>query len=519
MALLPYQIYLQNTADSESLSVPETVSNTIYWLDASFVTHSGDGTEVTAATDQGQGSANTIIKATAGGPIYRTTAFNGGPCLEIGANKGLYSTGAGAPVASFLNGTAAASKELTVITVWQPRQNLTTFPWTFTKSNATTRGVICQCNSHAYKPQVFGGTTGGAQATLNAPVYWDHPIPAIYTFRRAGSSTPVMKIRQDGIDQADVTWTWTGNHDTDSFGVGVRHGASPAFGNLAWIRDVIVFNRALTDVEVAEWEAYLGQERGFKHKLAPSSAGDWLIVWLRGQSNQVGFGSVSQTTYPLVPDANAFYMALDGFVKQIVMDTGDGVNASSVNIVWNSPTYAAMTESIRAQLRARGETRKLLFVIDALGSTPTSSWVNGLLSNPPTINTLCGYAKHRVRDALKAPGASLVCFTDQGESNGSSLQETVDWRIDWNASCDEHNAYFSAYWDKDIHYVFGRLAETFPIPIPFAAELRVEEDAFNTERDDVIMVQNPNGTDSPGHRNGAEQLAAGILYANAWSDV
>ncbi len=500
------------------LPAPVSFSDTILWLDADHTTHSGDGTEITAASDRSASGGNLFQKATAGGPVMRSTGWNGQKAIEIGPNKGIYCPIGSAPAAAFLAGKDSATTEYTVITCFQPRQNLAILPWNFTRVAASTHGVQCQYASHAYLPQVFGGTATGAKTAKNCPTYLDHAVPCVMTFRRSGGGTPVVVWRQDGVNQADVAWDWTGNYNCDAFGVGVRPTAVNAFGNLAWVTDVIVFSRALTDAEVAQWEAYLGQRRSFVHKLNPTTAtGDWLVVWFRGQSNIVGAGNLSDTTYSYTDDGNTYAMSLDGFVRPMTVKACDGANAAAVSLTFLTPTYATFAAAIAKRLQALGETRKLLFVMDGMGSTPASTWANGIASSPPTINTLCGYARHRVRDALKAPGASLFGVVDQGESNGSNDTDAAAWRTDWTSIVDSDNTYFAAAWDKTVHYVFGRLClVTFPGVVPSAAAVRTAQDTFAGERADAVFVQNPNATDTPGHRIGAEQEAAGTLYADAW---
>lgn len=492
---------------------PDTLSDAIYWLNVDNLTHGGDNSEITAAEDQA--STNAIVKATAGGPIYREDAFGGGPCLEIGTNRGLMTSGTGNPVVSFLNGAAAATKEFSVIKCWQPRHHLVTMPFSFCKSTASSRHLTYRCNSNAYKPQTIGGTSSGAQSTLDAPVTWDHPIWRISSFRRSGA---LAKHRDDGANMADVSWNWVGNYDVDAFGIGVQVNPSPVFGNAAWMTDLLVFNRALTDDEILAWEEYLAEIRfPVIYKDNHGAIGDWLIIAMLGQSN-MGGGCAGTQTYSFSA-SNAYMMGLDGVVKDLSEPSHDATNKASPSIAYGSFAIGASMAGEHAErMRALGETRKLLYVTAALGNSDSVLWQTGLTTNPPSINDLVGYAKHRIGDALKAPGASLVVMVDQGEANCDNATEAANWQTHWNAICEELNTYFSGKYDKTIHFTFGRLSEQISGVGAFAANVRTSEDALDAARADMQLIQRPKGTceGDPGlHLTATEQQAYGILMADA----
>lgn len=493
-----------------ALTPPASASDAVYWLNVDNLTHSGDGTAVTAATDQGSGG-HTIVPVTTG-PTYRATRWGGRPCMEFGTGLTLRAIGGAAP--ALLNGNAAASTEFTVITMCQPRHNNSLFHWAFDDA-ASTRGLTCRSNTNAYKPQVYGGTSAGAQATLDAPTDWPHITPRVFTTRRSGGGTPVLRFRYDGVDMADVTWTWTGNHDCDYFSVGAQQSFT---GAAHYVTDVIVFSRALSDAEVAEWELYLGQLRiAHPHKTAWGATGDWLVCSNLGQSNEVGYCTGSSDYSESV--SNAYFMSLDGFVYPLAARTHDGTNKVPPSLSFPTPVGPSKHLAMAAQMRTNGETRKLLFVPNARISTDSVAWKNNLTTSPPNINTLPGHAKHRTSDALMAPGASLFFTVDQGEANCDNLTEAQAWDNDWILIADELNTYFSGKFDKTTHYVFSRLSVNISGVGANAADVRASQDAFDTARSDAVLYQRPDGTceGTPGlHLTGTEQQQNGYDAADAW---
>lgn len=496
---------------------PASFTNNVLWLDSDRVSRGflGDGTLVTAAQNRGT-EADTIALASAGAPTWFAGRYNGGSCMRFGGAEALKV--AGGAIAALVHGKTAAQLDLTIVLSWQTRHSdaIIACGWGL-DGGATDEGLVINTATDGYKPRVTGGTDAGAQSAVTAPDFIEHLVPACTIIRISGGN---VTVRHDGVNQTPQAIAWSGTFDVDTFGIGCVETTGEALGAEFYLTDLVVQSGSRSDGDCTLIEQYIGERRGFKHKLVDGTGEDWLVVGFIGASNCIGFGSVTHTGYAIEADADAYYMALDGFAKPLVMNTGDGVNKAAPDLAFASPSYSSMIESLRKQMRVNGETRRLLFVPCALDSTDSNAWNTGLTTDPPSVTNLTGHMKHRIRDALKAPGASLLFVYDGAASNCQSAGEVTDWTADWGANYDEYNTFFAGKFDLDHHFLIGRLAANLPAGVGAnIADMRTAELALEAARSDVVLVQSPDGHDALGgadapHLTGTEQQAYGVVVAD-----
>lgn len=502
------------------LVLAQWLETTDYWLNADYVTSGGDGTESTAAEDQGSGGS-TIAKATAGGPTWFETRYGGKSCLYFGSNKGYSSIGLAEAIVALLAGNPA-STPWEAFLAWQPLHHLQNIPFCWSKQSATSRGLICRWGSSTYKPEIYGGTLAGTQSAIAAPAYMDHPVPKISFVQWTGSE---LYFWEDGVPQAAVAIPWTGNHDCDAFNIGYQLSAANTFSNGFLLRHLAVRAGNSSPSVIQELHHWAGQECfPVNYKAGLGATGVWYIIPTRGQSNGVGFCPGSPA-YAFDP-TNLYTMGLDGFVREMTAIDGDGTNDASPVLAFQTtagPSYrAAMGEALRnlGKIPAGG---KVLFVPNELISTDSAAWIQGLTDDPPSINTLIGHYKHRTRDACKAPGAKIYrTCTDQWEANCDNGTEAGNLGPQWASVYDEDEAFFAAngieFEDATDKHLVTEPPDSSAGHGAFKEACRTSLQTTESGRTDMTLVKGPTPTceSNPGlHRIGTENQTHGQALAAA----
>src|SRR6185369_7499530 len=111
------------------------------------------------------------------------------------------------------------------------------------------------------------------------------------------------------------------------------------------------------------------------------------------QSNEVGELAVTNTFSSL---SDCWMIGEDGFPRAFSEPAFDAARQVTHPIDHGSPDTPGQSHigSKFNQLRALGETRTLVAVCPAVGSTTSVLWSAGTADNPPTYQHLLGATKH-----------------------------------------------------------------------------------------------------------------------------
>jgi hypothetical protein len=467
---------------------PLSVSGLIYWIDSDYTTNSGDGTNVTAATDlSGQGN---VTVASASPPKFRSTRWNYNQTAIDFANQALLVTSG--PASTLYS----VGQAYTMFAIFQPRNHNANYlcAWTDATSAAFARQRTHRWETNGYKLNVQGNTiTGGDQATKTNSFQWV-PAPHLVSYRSDGTSD----FYEDELNTSGaIANTWTGTLSTSRLCIGgIFYNGGSFFTSDMLLRAFLLYNRKLTDAEVATVRLYLGQAYGLNWMAAYGASGPTTVFTMDGQSNMVGqeTACLDSHTYAM-NNANAFMIGTDGIYKALSEPSHDPTNkVDPFNLYTNTGYGASMAAAVANQLQARGYAEKLLFIPCASVSTTSQSWALNI-SGSPIFDNLGPLSIYRTLIGMRAPGAKLCVLIDQGEANADSAANATQWQTDWATIMDRYVAFFgSGAFRKSKRFIVGRLSININGTGGFESNLRAAEDALLGARTDMLLPQRGDAT-------------------------
>lgn len=246
-----------------------------------------------------------------------------------------------------------------------------------------------------------------------------------------------------------------------------------------------------------------------------------LIFPVFGQSNGVSNAPDGVTTQYSLSRVNVF--CLDGFIRSLTEPVFDATNQSTKPIdhqLVDTPgqsSFGAMAD----RLRTLGETRDMIFLPCARGTTSAVLWNTGTSDSPPTYQNLYGQSRHMIMQAMKLPGAILGgCIINQGEYEAGAADSGVSanaWDTQWAAVFNALNTWVSGQgwtWAKSIHFWIDKLQNGSSLA--FKDNVRTRQQALNDARSDTHIIQEPDASPSGLHLYAAQQISLGVSRANDW---
>lgn len=248
----------QALTNNSTLVAPSLVtSGLVHLLSADAgLTHTGDGTNVTAAADQ-SGTGSNLVPSDAGGPVYRATGWiDGTPMIEWQANDGLELTHA-----SVMTPFGGSSAEWTVqMLVWPNANSNGNNWWAIGEKFRVSGNHWISQTTGAQQMRANGnhaGLSGVTRIVTSYTEYTKAPFPTILTWRKVGT------ILQCFVGDAQLTY------DDPSFATNlITHntfiwGRTFSAGNetgsaLYSIKRGLIYSRAITNNEVFQNTRYLG---------------------------------------------------------------------------------------------------------------------------------------------------------------------------------------------------------------------------------------------------------------------
>lgn len=459
---------------------PLQVAGLVEWFHAESTTHTGDGTVVTATTDRsGQGN-NGVEGAAGAGPIYRATRWGGKPAVEWTTGDWLSFSGS-----TLVAAATGDDKPITVVALMQPFTNSQMNVWGFGNSGNSVRCSGSTDGSRHYRTDCRGD--GGTVKTVAGNDQLHHLCPQVVVWRRSANA----RVRGDGVDDSG------GAKDTDvgvitpnRFVIGAQGMSGQTINARGLIRQLLVWNRELSDTELAQVERYLAVD-GLLHKSglgitdAPS-----IVFVVVGQSNAEGRGS---TGYTLL-SSGVYVFGHDLFYHAASEPISDPTNQ-----VYQEGTHVAQTGwtcAMADYLRENGVTEDIIILQCAIGATSSTEWVNGLTTSPPSGGTLPGVCKLRLDDVARRANTELVFIINQGEQNAQDAVEAAAWDNDWDAFLTEMlTRYAGKFRGGAIKHIVQKQAATVPTPgasYPNWSDMRASIDNLvNVVRTDVVKVDFP----------------------------
>lgn len=240
--------------NNSTLEAPSLVTSGLIhdWSADAGVTHSGDGSSVTAVADQSVGSD--LEPADAGGPTYRATGWiDGTPAIDWTNNTGLRTTHAS--VISAFTGAA----EWTVMHLVQPNGNSNTNYWWSVGDEARVSGSHWISHLAGLQQMRAQSAMSGASFIRTVTSYTEYtksPYPTVFVWRKVGS---VIQCFFDGHELTYDSSSYAINlstHDTFLWGLGFSGPNETGFGRHMAKRGLI-YSRALSDSEVDQSSRYL----------------------------------------------------------------------------------------------------------------------------------------------------------------------------------------------------------------------------------------------------------------------
>ncbi len=510
-------------------------SGLVLWLDSAqaYNTDTGNGTATTAMVDR-SGNSSSVVEAGAGlGPLRR--AANGRRPEYVQYSSGKWVDVINATLIALGNG---AAKDKTIVLIGQPTLTGTSYKYSWGHTSLTTRYISERRENNTYKDQVvardptFNNNVGALQETgVN------HLTPQVHALIW-DATAGTFQYRTDGVSNTAQAIS-LGTNVIDRFVEGaLATGAAPGLLSGMLRMHLLVYNRVLSLAELQSIETQaaplLGKSgigkswaSGYSTAAAFGNGSNaWLVVVVPAQSNGAGRGT---TPGPTVAASDAIYCHYaDGNMDVFTEPSADPTNAVGGMSV-DSGAATSMFGRMALRLRELGETRNIMIVNTAIGSTDSPAWASNLTTNPPPINSPVGALKHRVMEALKAPNAELVTVIYQGESNTDVGGESASWPTNWGAILDELNTYFGAAYVKTKRHFVCNLPATAWTGA-FAGEWAALRSLITTfctvTRTDCTEIQMPSGpytdgtflhletgSNTPASETGL--MSAGILVANA----
>lgn len=508
-----------SSASSASTSLPPVTSGLVLLADAANALASGvtpsDGAAITDLIDFSGQNNHGVEGGTGAGPKYLATSWAGEPCLEFrGTTQWLKFTTAG-----IVNAAVGNDNAFTVITVVRPRLISQTlcYYWSWAQSSSGTRFFSTRTTSStSFRVELISSTATGAKTAITSSKQV-HGSPVVLTVRRPSGTS--IQYGFDGVHEsaqaADIDAL-----SGDMFVLGAQGGTAPTIDGEHWIRSILVYNRSLTDQEVAQVEQWCASHYAglsWKSGLGGTITGgeETLIFLADGQSNAQG----QATTLPFwtPTGANEDMIALDGFRKRIYEPFHDGTNQSAGQVSHIDPTAAGgwgtrLADRLRERL---GSSHRILVVPCALNSTSAATWATGLTTSPQVMNTLYGSSWHRIKEALQAPSAvigSIIVL--QGESEAQVSQATADaWATSWwTPILDQYNADFAGKFWKTAHFTIIKIASN--VTRTWVSNVRAAQSAMVAGRSDCLIYDPPGVTLGGLHFDTAENNTIGVAVAD-----
>lgn len=484
---------------------PLDVSNLLLWLDSTQTTNTGDGTAMTAHTDRGPNAAS-VVEGSSGssgtGPLRLDPGSNRrGVVLGNFSANSIKSTEAN--LVALGNGSP---KDLTIVQVFQPTSNATSYRGGWGSTSATTQYLAIRRGATNYLDDVTRRDNTNNSSVVVSGI--EHLAPQVcVTVFDATAATVTHYI--DGVTTGAVSVP-RGTTSTNIWCMGcLPTGASPSIASAFRHRHYMVYGRKLTGPEVQSMTDWGGGEIGvagiglrWKGGYTASStfgngSNGTLVIGILGQSNDSGRGASGYTSVYAGTTNQGYVLYSDNY-----LDVASEPTAYPADVIGGAAadsTQAATSYVTRMidRLRANGETRNIIVVNCAIGGTTSANWNALATTSPPPINGSLGNAKHRISEALKAPNSKLMLVLGQGESNtvGTAGSTVTDWTTHWGGICDHLNTYFAGKFDKTHHFVFRKLHQTAWTLSTSTnwADLRTAQDAIVAARSDAVIAQTHNG--------------------------
>lgn len=248
----------QAVTNNSTLAAPSLVTSGLVHLfsaDAGL-THTGDGTNVTAVSDQ-SGTGSNLVPSDAGGPVYRATGWiDGTPMLEWQANDGLETTHAS--VASAFGGSGV---EWTVqMLVWTVANSNSNNWWAVgDKARPSGNHWIAQTAGFQQMRAVssHSALSGVTRIVTNYSQYTKAPFPVVISWRKVGTNIECF-VSGSQLTYDDPSYN-TNLTDQDTFIWGRSFSAGNETGSALYsAKRGLIYNRALTNNELAQNTRYLG---------------------------------------------------------------------------------------------------------------------------------------------------------------------------------------------------------------------------------------------------------------------
>lgn len=240
----------ESVTNASSEAGADYTTNLLFDLDArAGLTHTGDGTVITAAADQ-SGNANNFVEIETGqGPLYRAAIaqMRGLPMIDCANNDALQSTAAGLIAA--LTGLNLPG---TLVMTWCPAGNgnaSRVISWGI-KNNATNHYVDIASIGNTCNSRTNG--TGANSITTNDLDQWQKkPLPATAAWRWTGANIEML------AGQRSVTYdssAFSHNAAPDTVAIGARLQAlSPSYSNGTFrFARLRLYSTALTDAQLRQ---------------------------------------------------------------------------------------------------------------------------------------------------------------------------------------------------------------------------------------------------------------------------
>lgn len=467
---------------------PASLSGLIYWIDSDHTTNTGDGTAVTAVTDL-SGAGNVTV-ASASPPIFRATRWNFNQTAIDFVDQALLVTSG--PASTMYT----VGQPYTLFVVFQPRSHNVNYvaAWTDATDVPFNRQRTHRWETNAYKLNVQGNTTAGDQGPAVNSFQWV-PAPHLVSYRSDGSSD----YYEDELNSSGaIADPWTGTLSVNRLTIGgISYTAGSSFTSDMLLRAFLIYNRKLTNAEIAGVRLYLGQNYGLQWMGAYGAVGPTTVFTMDGQSNMVGNETpcLDPHTYPM-NNPNAFMIGLDGIYKPLLDPTADPTNkVDPFNLYLNTGFGASMASAVANQLLVRGYTERLLFVPCAVNSSDSGGWATAV-NSPPIFDNLTPMSLYRTLIAMRAPHPKLAVLIDDGESNCDSAIHAAQWKPDWNAVMNRYVSFFGAgaFRKASARFIVGRLSLNINGTGGFEADVRASEDDLEAERTDMLLPQRGDAT-------------------------
>jgi hypothetical protein len=215
------------------LSAPTNISGVVLWLDASQITGLADGDPVASWTDL-SGSGNSATQATASlRPTFQTSELNGKPgVLSDGTND-------------LLSGPLTAPQPCTVIIVARGA-TASAKAYRFLITPQATRCDLF--NRSGTSARLFAGSEAGGPAWA-----WQSPAIMFGLFDGASSLIYLNGGSPTTVNPGTGGYT-SGNYNLFDFD------GTYGYGDAAFIFEVIVYSRKLTQIEVSQVRGYLNNK-------------------------------------------------------------------------------------------------------------------------------------------------------------------------------------------------------------------------------------------------------------------